>query len=84
MQKKAKKPRKTYVRKKPFKSKKSTVSLKPAEGSSDHNESSETIFSDDILTKNEEMVIIEETIKEDTEQTEKIALSTERRKRVKS
>ena len=80
VQKKAKKPRKTYVRKKPFKSKKSTVSLKPAEGSSDHNESSETIFSDDILTNNEEMEIIEETIKEDTEQTEKIALSKEKRK----
>ena len=80
VQKKAKKTRKTYVRKKLFKSKKSTVSLKPTEGSSDHNESSETIFSDDILTNNEEMEIIEETIKEDTEQTEKIALSKEKRK----
>ena len=34
VQKKAKKTRKTYVRKKLFKSKKSTVSLKPAESSS--------------------------------------------------
>ena len=80
-QKRAKKVRKVYTRKKPFvrSCKKSSI-LKSSEENSDHNVSSETIFSDDPLTNKEEMEIIEETIKEDTEQTEKFALIKEKSK----
>ena len=82
-QRRAKKLRKVYTRKKPFVKpcKKASV-LKSSVESSDHNVSSETIFSDDPLTNKEEMEIIEETIKEDTEQTEKFALIKEKSKGV--
>ena len=80
-QKRAKKVRKVYTRKKPFvKSCKKSSVLKSLEENSDHNVSSETIFSDDPLTNKEEMEIIEETIKEDTEQTEKFAMIKEKSK----
>ena len=76
VKKKPKKPRKPYVRKKSvIKASKKSSDAIVADANVNENE---TLFSDDPLTNNEEMEIIEETIKEDTEQTEKIALTKEK------